>query len=200
MARALDNNRDISKYDWILDSGTTSHICTARDAFTEFYPLTNTTIQGVGNDPISEQGRGTVILKFDFDGKSYRYQLRNTLYVPDAPNCLLSISRLDDMGGHVEFRNGECILKDKGNHIVGKGYKITDSTYSLRGLFYLARNGQIMPHHRNSRGISGTVIMAIFRQMLLNNLTRRSLSEAWRLINLRSHQTHVRPYIQYSEH
>ena len=43
------------------------------------------------------------------------------VHVLDAPNCLLSISRLDEAGGHVEFRNGECTLKDKKENIIGKG-------------------------------------------------------------------------------
>src|SRR5580765_7497394 len=31
-------SHDISKFDWLLDSGATSHICTVRDAFTDFTP------------------------------------------------------------------------------------------------------------------------------------------------------------------
>ena len=51
------------------------------------------------------------------------HQLRNTLYTPDAPNCLLSISRFDDANGKVDFVDGICWLKNKDGKVIGKGYK-----------------------------------------------------------------------------
>ena len=59
-------------------------------------------------------GRGTIRIKFDFDGKQFIHQLRDTLYVPNVPNCLLSLSRIDDGGGSVDFKDGICWIKDKG--------------------------------------------------------------------------------------
>jgi hypothetical protein len=118
-----DHSRDISKYDWLLDSGTTSHICTIRDAFTEFYSTPGATLKGVGPGEANVEGRGIVNLRFEFDGKVFNHQLRNTLYVPSAPNCLMSLSRFDDNGGELEVKGGVCWLKDKGRKIVGKGYK-----------------------------------------------------------------------------
>jgi transposase InsO family protein len=121
MASPFNHSREITKYDWLLDSGTTSHICTIRDAFTEFRTV-DETLNGVGEGtPV--KGRGTVNLKFEFEGKSFTHQLRNTLYTPDAPNCLLSLSRFDDSGGRVDFNDGMCWLKNKEGKIIGKGYK-----------------------------------------------------------------------------
>ena len=103
-----------------MDSGTTSHICTARDSFNKFYPVTNTTIQGVGNDPISAQGQhGTVNLKFNFDRKSYQHQFWDFMCQthPTAYYQSANSTRW------VELQNGEFILKDKRNSIVGKGHK-----------------------------------------------------------------------------
>ena len=116
------NSREISKFDWLLDSGTTSHICTIREAFTNFHPIEET-LNGVSDKGTAVTGRGTVKIKFEFDGKQFIHQLRNTLYVPKAPNCLLSLSRIDDGGGLVDFKDGICWIKDKGNRIIGKGYK-----------------------------------------------------------------------------
>jgi transposase InsO family protein len=117
------NSHDISKFDWLLDSGTTSHICTTRDTFTEFHAVHGATIKGVGETETDVEGRGTVNLRFEFDGKVITHQLHNTLYVPTASNCLVSVSRLDDAGGKVETGNGLCWLKDKSDKVVGKGYK-----------------------------------------------------------------------------
>ena len=85
-----DNSHQISKYDWVLDSATTSHICGIRDAFIDYTPLKDSTIKGLGT-PVTAHGRGTVLVDFPLNGKTIRHQLHDTLYVPDAPNCLVSI-------------------------------------------------------------------------------------------------------------
>ena len=43
-------------YDWILDSATTSHICTTREAFTDYTPLQISPIYGLGSHLINAQG------------------------------------------------------------------------------------------------------------------------------------------------
>jgi len=113
-----------SKLDWILDSGTTSHICTACDAFTDYAQLLNVTVQGVGKGQAEVKGRGTVVVKFSVEEKIIQHQLCDVLHIPDAPNCLLSISQLDDSGGHVDFRKGGCRLFDMKNQIIGEGWKV----------------------------------------------------------------------------
>ena len=123
MTFSNNHSRQISKYDWLLDSGTTSHICTIREAFTKYSPTPGTTLKGVGPEEVAVEGRGTVNLKFEFDGKMFNHQLRDVLHVPTAPNCLLSLSRFDDTGGKLETGNGICWLKSKSSAVIGKGYK-----------------------------------------------------------------------------
>lgn len=137
------STKEISKYDWLLDSGTTSHICTARDAFTEYYPLTNSTILGIGPGSAKAQGRGTVIVHMSVNGTIKRHQLRDVLHVPEAPNCLLSVSRLDDPKGHMEFKDGLCILKDKNNRVMGIGHK-------LQRLYLLDARAQLLGQERTN--------------------------------------------------
>ena len=38
-------NQKPTKYDWYFDTATTSHICTQHDAFTNYYPLQNSTVE-----------------------------------------------------------------------------------------------------------------------------------------------------------
>jgi hypothetical protein len=121
MASPFNHSCKISKYDWLLDSRTTSHICTVRNALIVFRTV-DETLNSVGEGtPV--KGRGTVNVKFEFDRKTFTHQLRNTLYMPDAPNCLLSLSRFDDMNGKVDFNDGMCWLKNKDGKVIGKGYK-----------------------------------------------------------------------------
>ena len=73
-----------SRYDWILDSATTSHICTTREAFTDYTPLRNSSIYGLESHLINAQRRGTVIVNFKVDGKLIQHVLHKVLHTPDA--------------------------------------------------------------------------------------------------------------------
>ena len=117
---AQNNSYQISQYDWILDSATTSHICAIQDAFIGYTPLKDSTIKGLG-DPVTAHGHGTVIVDFTVNGKIIHHQLCNVLHVPDAPNCLLSIPCIDEAQGLVEMQGGECKIKDKNWIVIGKG-------------------------------------------------------------------------------
>jgi hypothetical protein len=121
------NIHELSKYDWVLDSATTSHICTIQDAFID-YELLNSEVDSIDGSAIT-QGRGTVAVNFKIDGQSIRHILRNVLHVPMAPNCLPSIPHLV-IGGWVEFRSNGCHLHDKNNRVIGKE-KLTNILYLL---------------------------------------------------------------------
>ncbi|KAJ3499572.1 hypothetical protein NLJ89_g10085 [Agrocybe chaxingu] len=126
----LNNTRDISNYDWLLDSGTTSHICPIREAFTDYVPLKNSSVQGVGTAAITA-GRGTVMVNFSVNGKTLRHQLRDVLHVPEAPNCLYLVSRLDESGGFAELKQGMATIRSKDGKVVGVGQK-KDRLYVLK--------------------------------------------------------------------
>jgi len=147
MAHQNDQSREISKFDWLLDSGTTSHICTARDAFTNYYRTPGATVKGVSPGEATVEGRGTVNLRFEFDGKVFNHQLRNTLHVPSSPNCLLSLTRFDDGGGFMETGGGICWLMDNSKKVVGKGYK-------HHRLFLLAARATLLEQERTNYAAS----------------------------------------------
>jgi len=136
MAYSLNNTTQISKYDWFLDSASTSHICTIREAFTEYHPLTNSTICGIGTAPAVALGCGTISVNFDVNGKIITHQLKNVLYVPEAKNCLLSLGRFNEGDGHVVFKDRKCTLYGKKGNIVGMGTK-------QGGLFLLSARAQL---------------------------------------------------------
>ena len=120
----MTKSHTFSRYDWILDSRTTSHICNLCDAFTNYMALDDAPIQGLGSTPAQAKGCGIVIVNFSVKGNNIRHQLREVLHVPEAPNSLLSISHLDNGGGHVTFQDGGCELYNKTNQLIGKGTKV----------------------------------------------------------------------------
>ena len=60
----------INQFDWIFDTGSTSHICTQRDAFIDYYPLNNSTITGIGLTPATALGKGTVMVHMSVNGQT----------------------------------------------------------------------------------------------------------------------------------
>ena len=119
-----------SKYDWYFDTATTSHICTQRYAFIEYYPLENATINGIRPNPAIPIGHGTVIVNFSVRGKIIPHQLSNVLHVPNVASCLLSGTQFDEGGGTFIGGNGKCSLKDRNGRVVGTGNK-TERLYLL---------------------------------------------------------------------
>jgi hypothetical protein len=117
-----------SKSDWYIDSGTTSHISNNRELYSEFFPIKATPVRGIGT-PATALGYGTAEIIFKVKGKAITHKLKNILYIPEAPNCLLSVSRFDEMGGRIIFHRKQCFLEDKGGDIIGYG--------QMRGRLYL---------------------------------------------------------------
>ena len=113
---------DIDANSWLADSVASSHLSNLRDAFIEFTPL-NKMIQGVGNVKVPVEGRGTINLKSQ-TGQQYVIVLKDVLFVPQAPNSLFSLSRLDDSSRRV-IVGDECIhLYDKNKNLIAIGWKI----------------------------------------------------------------------------
>jgi hypothetical protein len=109
-----------SKEVWYLDSGTTSHISNNRDTYTDFVKTDPTPIKGIGSPAICT-GYGTIMIDFKVKGKTLTHKLHHVLYLPDAPNCLISVSRFDEKGGRAIFCKGECFLEGKDKTIIGYG-------------------------------------------------------------------------------
>src|SRR5277367_3151728 len=109
-----------SKDLWYLDSGTTSHISNNRDVYIDFVNTKPTPITGIGSSAIST-GYGTIPIEFKVKNKIFTHKLHHVLYLPDAPNCLISVSRFDEKGGRAIFYKGECFLEGKDKVIIGHG-------------------------------------------------------------------------------
>jgi hypothetical protein len=129
MARFSETS-EASRLTWYLDSSSTSHIATMREAFTDYTPLNNATVKGVGPDLAIVNGIGSVMVNFAVGDKTITHTLKDVLHVPKVPNCLLSLSCYDDGGGVVHFKDGQCVLKNKAGMTVGQGSK-SDQLYKL---------------------------------------------------------------------
>ncbi|KAF8700276.1 hypothetical protein AX14_000815 [Amanita brunnescens Koide BX004] len=118
---------DFSKDDWLMDCGTSTHICTTREMFVDYTPE-NSTIKGLRALCIA--GRGTVTLQFIMKGKRIMHHLQNVAHVPDAPNCLLSQGRFMDASRCIESQDNYIYLK-KDSALVGIGRKVQNCISSM---------------------------------------------------------------------
>ncbi|GBE84071.1 hypothetical protein SCP_0600490 [Sparassis crispa] len=108
----------------IADSGMTSHVTNLRDAITDFMPLEASSITGIGDQSIRALGRGTVKVNSRIGGKTFTFCLKDVLYAPKATNNLVSLTRLDEAGGHFDGGDGGITLRESGGHAIAEGRKI----------------------------------------------------------------------------
>jgi hypothetical protein len=125
-------------YDWLADSGTTSHITNMRSAITDYIPLKARQVNGIGNDPLVVKGRGTVELE-SFIGKTkISFKLKDVLYVPKATHNLVSISRLDKEGGRADIKDGTLNMYSR------SGSEFARATLK-KGLYVLNARAKLHP-------------------------------------------------------
>jgi hypothetical protein len=100
-------------YDWLANSGTTSHITNTRGVLSRYMPISRQ-ISGIGSESIEAVGQGTVEL-INYIGKTkISFKLKDVLYVPKATHNLVSISCLDREGGGTHIQNGTTSGKTPG--------------------------------------------------------------------------------------
>ena len=93
------------------------HITNNWNTFMEFMATLATPVLGIGNLAMTLR-YGTISIKFKVNNKFVTHKLKHTLYIPEAPNCLLSASRFDETGGKVIIQKGKCSLEDKNGNTV----------------------------------------------------------------------------------
>ena len=104
------NDHWLIYYDWLADTATTSHVTHQREAFTEYTPMGNSSVTGVGGKEAIIMGRGTVELKSTCNGTKYNLRSENVLHVPGMQNNLILLGRWDAAGGRYTGGNGEITL------------------------------------------------------------------------------------------
>ena len=78
-------------YDWLANTGATSHITHQRDTFTTYERISEVPISGVGKLKACMVGIGNVKLISEYNGHTYVLELQNILHVPNNRNNLMSL-------------------------------------------------------------------------------------------------------------
>jgi hypothetical protein len=129
---------ELAWYDWFADSGSSSHITKIRSALTDYVPLSEHRVLGIGKESLEALGKGTIELVSTFGNRQIRAKFKNVLYVPSASNNLISITRLDKEGGKALMGDGKVTLSVKGGRTIVKGHM-------TKGLYKLDTQAQLYP-------------------------------------------------------
>ena len=110
---------------------------------TQYAPISNHFIKGLGNQPVT--GIGTVKLISNVDGKACTITLKDVLFVPKAPHNLISLGRVMSAKIQVLFTDKDVRFRAPNQTIMAKGTKISnlylmdvkvsakqDHTYSIK--------------------------------------------------------------------
>jgi transposase InsO family protein len=104
---------------WYADSAATSHITNRREIF-ETYTAIKTRVRGIGSTA-KAIGRGSVTLQCKINGKTRLLNLKSVLHIPDAPNNLVSIGRLEDAGGWMKIKTRRLTLMNGQDETIATG-------------------------------------------------------------------------------
>ena len=118
-------------YEWIADTGTTSHITNRRDAFTTYDYIPDSPIKGVGETQVSAIARGTVYVQSEVDGLIHIFELKNTLHIPANRNNLFSLGKWDRQNRSFYVQNGILHLIDKEGEDVARGTRLANNLYRM---------------------------------------------------------------------
>jgi len=123
---------DGQTYDWLVDTGTTSHITHRREAFATYETILRVPISGVGGIQTFVIGKGTVFLLSKCNGYMNVLQLNNVLHVPSNRNSLLSLGNWEENGRSIHAHCGVlCLMSTKGKDIA-HGNKIVNKLYMMK--------------------------------------------------------------------
>ena len=143
----VDNNSEADKaefsaYSWIGDLGATSHICAEQDTFTDYHELAKKTIRGLGDKPITIYGTGTVFIVCHTDSRDVTTRLHDVLHIPEACENLLSLGRIDGIGGSSICTNGILKVHDQNGQLIAQGKRHNN-------LYYLDAHTKCAIEHTN---------------------------------------------------
>lgn len=121
-----------SKMDsWIIDSGSTRHICNNKNSFTTMTKLKSKVRLTLPDGKMIESfEEGTCVIKsIDKNGSTVKQTITKVLFVPEMTKNLLSIRKLMKKGYKVNFSKNKCEIKHN-NNVIAVG-KIKNNLYQI---------------------------------------------------------------------
>ncbi len=130
---------------WLADSAASSHIANDIRMFSSLSP-SRVSIQGVGSTALA-LGRGCVTLTSKINDKSIPITLNDVIYVPSAPNCLLSLGRVHKTpGANIQWNDDGTILVTKSCKPIIRAKSTDNNIYLIHGKADLCNDHPPIPN------------------------------------------------------
>ena len=122
-----------SRDDWIVDSGTTCHLCNGQGMFVEMKQVGSDEKVTLGDEnSLDVAGEGTVDMDMLWDnGVKRGCTLNRVLYVPELAYNLVSVSRAAESGKTVHFDDSSCEFQNGDGEVIALGAR-QGSLYYLK--------------------------------------------------------------------
>jgi hypothetical protein len=103
----------------LYDSGASRHMSPYRHLFLNFEPITPKSITAADKGTFTAIGRGDIKITVPNGTKSVEILLKKVLYAPKMGLTLVSISKIDDAGYAILFRNKKCKIFTLTKKLIG---------------------------------------------------------------------------------
>ncbi|KAG8237677.1 hypothetical protein J437_LFUL015555 [Ladona fulva] len=118
---------------WILDSGCISHLFGEKDNFQWMDSSSQGNLSLANLSSMSVKGKGTVRIVAVNENDRRLVEFKDTLYVPDLRNNLVSVSKITDKGYSITFKEDFAVVSNPNGEVT--------MTAVRRGGFYHVREG-----------------------------------------------------------
>lgn len=120
------------KDQWLLDSGSNIHICSADEyiLMEDKRTANETDVVGEGTEIKSTVSR-TVTMMITDNGKLFK--ITDVLYAPEFKQKIINIARMIDKGNQVIFEDEKMTIKNESGYLICK----RDQTIWFGGIYYV---------------------------------------------------------------
>ncbi|BBH09623.1 ADP glucose pyrophosphorylase large subunit 1 [Prunus dulcis] len=128
LAYAAAREGNVCAEKWYLDSGCSNHMTGNKSAFVNFKHTNNSEVRIGDGGKLVAKGCGDILF-LSKSGEQKR--ISDVLYVPDLNYNLLSVGQLLRKGHNIQFREDQCVIRDKYNSLITKVQMSGDNMFSL---------------------------------------------------------------------
>jgi transposase InsO family protein len=130
----VSSSASSSSFDWLIDSGASTHICHQRSSFSSLRPLDQPVVINVADGrAIRALAIGDIALdvRCAVTHEWSATTLRDVLFAPDLKMNLISVSRLTRDGWIVSFFDSQCRIALQDNRLVASSIKDSSDLYRV---------------------------------------------------------------------
>lgn len=117
LAAIVCNTEILSTDKWFLDNAATRHMCNERKRFTELRRTKQSKITTAANHSTNSSSEGEINLVVNNYGERNNIKLKDTMFVPELRNNLMSVPTITEKGYTVIFKKEYAIVKRRDGSI-----------------------------------------------------------------------------------